>query len=461
MSDEFKPQSNNRQSSPRRSSQSGSSHGGAKGGSTKGARISAAQALVAIFENKTALEVALSNIPIYKDLSARDRAFSRNIVATTIRHLGQIDAALKPFLSRPPSPYVTAILRAGTAQLLFLGTPVHAAVGESVAVLKRARNRGDANAAGMVNAVLRKVSEQGPELIADIAPEANLPDWLQQSWRKTYGQDNLRAMAKACLTQPPLDITVKADPEKWAGPLEAQILPTGTLRKKGVGNIKEMAGFEEGAWWIQDIAAALPVRILGDLSGKTALDMCAAPGGKTLQLAAAGAKVTALDRSADRLRRVTQNLQRTGLSAKTIAVDAVKWRGIKDHSFDVVLLDAPCSATGTLRRRPDVAWNKSPVDVSSLVQLQKRLLEAAARNVAPGGTLLYCTCSLEPAEGEAQIAAFLQSRTDFSLNSILRDSLLDMPEAILTNGYVRSLPHYLGEKGGMDGFFVAQLTYEQ
>jgi len=439
---------------PKRAASDPSRH--AAGG--RGARIAAAKGVQAVLEQKLPLDVALSNVPVYKDLSARDRAFARLISATALRRLVQISAATAPFIQREPSSYVKAVLATGAAQLLYLGTPVHAAVGESVAVLKRARARGDANAAGMVNAVLRRVSEQGTELASKVPVQANLPQWLQESWRAAYGEDALAAMAEQIMKAPPLDLTVKSKPEHWAEQIGGQVLPTGSVRKDEIGNIVGLEGFREGAWWVQDVSASLPVKMLGDLTGKTALDMCAAPGGKTLQLAAQGAEVTALDRSAQRLEKVKDNLKRTGLSAKCIAVDAAKWRGVRDHDFDVVLLDAPCSATGTLRRRPDVAFTKSPVDVSSLVQVQDRLLLAAARQVKPGGTLIYCTCSLQTKEGEDRISHFLKSRTDFRLNPILTLGTDAKAFGLTDQGVIRALPHYLGDIGGMDGFFVAQLT---
>lgn len=403
---------------------------------------------------RQALDIAIAG-PTYSDMAARDRAFARLIAATTLRRLGQIDAALKPFLNRTPPDFTMAVLRSGAAQLLFLGTPVHAAVGESVTVLKLAKGGEDARAAGMVNAVLRRVAEGGLDAIEDVPATANIPDWLAESWTKVYGPDNVAQMAEQIMQAPPLDISVKANPEKWAQRLESELLPSGTLRKTGIGNIVALPGFDTGDWWVQDVSAALPVHILGDLTGKTALDMCAAPGGKTLQLAAAGAKVTALDRSEPRLKKVKQNLERTGLEAKCIAVDAAKWRGLRDHDFDIVLLDAPCSATGTLRRRPDVMYTKSPKDVTSLMQVQQRLLLAAARQVKAGGLLVYCTCSLQFEEGEGQIASFLKGRPDFRLNPIsgMHDSGAQM--GLQSNGTLRALPHYMSDKGGMDGFFIA------
>ena len=431
-----------------------------KSGDGRGARIAAARGVMGVIGQKLALDIALSKAHTFSDLSARDRAFARLIAATTLRRLAQLDGVLNPYLKRQPAPFAMAVLLTGAAQLIYLDTPVHAAVGESVAALKSSRDRNDVNAAGMVNAVLRRVSETGKEAAAEIGIEKNLPGWLRDSWNKAYGKETVKAICEQLSESPPLDLTIK-DKSKaayWAEQMEGRVLPTGTVRKDEIGNIVGLPGFHDGEWWVQDIAAALPVNILGDLTGKTALDMCAAPGGKTLQLAAAGATVTALDRSAERLLKVEDNLQRTGLAAKCIAVDAAKWRGLRDHDFDVVLLDAPCSATGTLRRRPDVAYTKSHKDVVSLKAVQERLLLAAARQVKAGGTLVYCTCSLQREECEWQIEAFLKSRPDFRLNPILTLGNDGEKLGLQPEGWLRAVPSLMHAQGGMDGFFVAMLT---
>jgi len=425
----------------------------------RGARIAAARGVMGVIGQKLALDVALSKAHTYDDLTARDRAFARLIAATTLRRLAQLDATVGQHLSRQPAPFAMAVLLTGAAQLVYLDTPVHAAVGESVAALKSSKDRNDVNAAGMVNAILRKVADTGKADAAKIPVAKNLPEWLRKSWTRAYGEAAVTKIAEQITQSPPLDLSLrnKDEAEKWAEEIGAQVLPTRTVRKADIGNIVGLPGFHDGAWWVQDIAAALPVNILGDLTGKTALDMCAAPGGKTLQLAAAGALVTALDRSEHRLLKVKDNLERTGLSAKCIAVDAGKWRGVRDHDFDIVLLDAPCSATGTLRRRPDVAYTKAPKDVESLTAVQDRLLLAAARQVKPGGTLVYCTCSLQPAEGEQRILSFLKMRPDFRLNPILTLGEAGEAMGVTPQGWLRALPHMLSDKGGMDGFFTAQL----
>jgi len=379
-------------------------------------RIAAAKAVQAVLADKIPLEQALVDHRGYKALSSRDRAFARLLVATVFRRMGQIDAVLKPFIKRKPAPFVVAVLRIGTAQLLFLGTPIHAAVGETVEVLKASKK--NQNYAGMVNAVLRRVSEKGQIFLAKEAPRVNIPGWLRNSWEKEYGSPAMRRMATQLQKDPPLDLTVKSDPQMWAEKLDGEVLPNGTVRLEKIGDVTKLDGFEAGEWWAQDIAASLPVKILGDIKGLRVLDMCAAPGGKTLQLATGGAEVTALDRSEDRMVRVRENLERTKLEANVIVADATDWVP-ETADFDIVLLDAPCSATGTMRRHPDVLYNKTASDVAKLVKIQDKLLAAAALLVKPGGTLIYCTCSLQPDEGEARIEKFLKNWTDFRLNPIL------------------------------------------
>lgn len=350
-------------------------------------------------------------------------------------------------------------MRTGAAQILFLGTPPHAAVGAGVALLKRSQKT--VRAAGMANAVLRRVSEQGQTLLKDTRPLDNLPAWLRKSWETAYGAQAARSMASMMVQDPPLDISVREDVSLWAEKLEATQLPGGTLRREKIGDVTALPGFDEGTWWVQDIAASLPAKLLGDIKGKKVLDLCAAPGGKTLQLAASGAEVTALDKNEERLKRVQENLKRTGLSAEIVIADAVRWRDPNAKSgggYDAVILDAPCSATGTFRRRPDVLHSKSPADVSSLMRLQEKLLLSAARHVRVGGTLIYCTCSLEMGEGEGQIVKFMKNRANFRLNSILKEEVFSLEELVTQEGFVRVLPHYLQNSGGMDGFFIARFT---
>jgi 16S rRNA (cytosine967-C5)-methyltransferase len=268
-------------------------------------------------------------------------------------------------------------------------------------------------------------------------------------------------MAEILVQEPPLDLSVKSDPEIWAEKTETKLLPGGTLRRSKIGDVTIIPGFKDGAWWAQDISASIPVKLLGAVKGKRILDMCAAPGGKTMQLAAAGAEVVALDKNTSRVPFIEQNLQRTGLKAEIIASDAAKWRDPENPAgggFDSVLLDAPCTATGTFRRRPDVLFRKKPIDVDHLVRVQERLLLAAARHVRSGGTLIYCTCSLQTREGEKQVTQFLKNRSDFRLIPVLDQEIFALKGAISARGEVRLMPFFLKEEGGMDGFFIARFT---
>lgn len=430
---------------------------------TKSARLIAARALVGVLNKQLQLEQSLAKQDGHAQLSGRDRAFARLIAATTLRRLGQIDGVLKPFLKQLPPALVHNIIRTGVAQMLFLGTPPHAAVGETVEVLKlRANTKGFA---GMANAVLRRVSEQGPALAAKIAPQENLPVWLRRSWENAYGRSDMRKMAKQLLADPPLDLSMKPGADAIKEALGGVELPTGTVRLDDIGDVRALPGFDDGAWWVQDIAASLPVKIAGDVAGLKVLDMCAAPGGKTLQLCALGAEVTALDRSESRMARVEENLKRAGLTAKLVIADALEFSpgfesGEDGHAdgYDLVLLDAPCSATGTYRRHPDVIYNKGHNDIQSLIKIQDALLQKAKRWVRPGGRLIYCTCSLQPQEGEARADKFLADTPEFSLNLLPKDRLEGLEACIGSTGYFRSRPHLLGALGGMDGFFIACLT---
>ena len=424
-----------------------------------GARYVAARCVQMVLEQGQPLDLAMSEIALFKQLEGRDRAFARLIAATTLRRLGQIDAVLAPFIKKTPAPYPYAVIRTGAAQMLFLETPAHAAVGAAVSLLKKSKKT--ISASGMANAVLRRISEQGEELLKKTSPSDNLPKWLKHSWTTDYGADACAKIAEILVQEPPLDISIKKDPELWAEKIDADILPGGTLRRAKIGDVTAIPGFKAGAWWAQDISASLPVKLLGNIENKRVLDMCAAPGGKTMQLAAAGADVVALDKNTSRIHFIEENLKRTGLSAKITAGDGTKWRDpdkTVQAGFDHVLLDAPCTATGTFRRRPDVLYRKTKADVEHLVRVQERLLLAAARHVRPGGTLIYCTCSLQTREGEEQVTKFLKNRSDFRLIPVLEEEVFTLTCAISARGEVRILPFFLGEKGGMDGFFIARFT---
>ncbi len=389
-------------------------------------------------------------------LGQRDRAFARSIVAATLRRTGQIDALIAQCIERPiPARDAVAhdVLRIGTAQLLFVGVPAHAAVATAVALV---RARGKPRMTGLVNAVLRRLAQQG-EAMARVqdAERLNTPDWLWQAWSAAYGEATARAIAGVHLNEPPLDLSVKEDAAGWAERLGADLLPTGGLRRHGGGAVSELPGFAEGAWWVQDAAASLPARLLGEVRGREVVDLCAAPGGKTMQLAAAGAAVTAVDLSPRRLERTRENLQRVGLSAALVGADAASWRPARPASL--VLLDAPCTATGTIRRHPDVQRLKKRADVERLTQTQDRLLANAAAMLGAGGTLVYAVCSLQPEEGPARVAALLAREPGLRRVAVTQDEIGGLAEAITPEGDLRTLPCHRAERGGMDGFYAARL----
>ncbi|HKU99370.1 MAG TPA: transcription antitermination factor NusB [Vineibacter sp.] len=414
--------------------------------------------LQAVLRRSQPLEETLVRYPGFSALEPRDRAFVRLLVATVLRRLGEIDALLAACLEKPlpdNADLVVDALRIGAAQLLFLDTPAHAAVDTSVrlvagSVLDRFK--------GLVNGVLRRVSRERDTLrpAPQDAGRLNTPAWLWDSWAAAYGEAATQAMADQHLREAPLDFSLRdpATGAEWARRLEADILPSGTLRRAAGGRIEDLPGYAEGAWWIQDAAAALPVRLLGDLRGRSVIDLCAAPGGKTLQLLAGGARVTAVDLSARRMARLADNLRRIGLAADLVTADAARWR--PHAAADAVLLDAPCSATGTLRRHPDIARAKGPADIARLAAVQDRLLAAAADMLRPGGLLIYAVCSLQPQEGPDRVAAAVRA-LPLDIQPVLPADLPDLSEAITPQGDVRTLPSFWAARGGMDGFYIARL----
>lgn len=418
------------------------------------ARIAAAELLIAVLDRGRALEDALDQTASFNALEGRDRAFARALATAGLRRLGSVNAVLARFLERPlpdNANHARALLHIGATQLLVLGTPAHAAVGETVEAANQLRQaRGFAK---LINAVLRRVSREGADILTSLPPGADLPQWLYARWRATYGEAAPR-MAQALLTEPPLDLTAKENARALAGELGATLTPTGSVRlPSGGGGVETLPGFSDGAWWVQDAAAALPALVIGDVRGQRVLDLCAAPGGKTLQLAAMGAHLTAVDKSAPRLERLRQNLARTKLNADIVCADALTLEA--SERFDAILLDAPCTSTGTLRRHPDVAWLRRPTDIRALASLQTQMIDAAAKLLKPGGRLVYAVCSLEPEEGPGAIA--------HALNDGWRRLPIDAEEFagarafITADGDLRTLPSQWPEIGGLDGFFVSRL----
>lgn len=428
-------------------------------------RAVAADLLERMRRDGVGLDAALEDSAIlgrFQGLDVRDRAFVRNLVATSLRHRGEIDRLVAALVAKPlpkSAARADAIVRLGLAQLLFLQVPGHAAVNSSVALAKAKPS--SAGFAGLVNGVLRRAGREQESLLAGIdAVVANTPGWLFARWSRTYGAETARAIAAAHAIEPALDVTVKADPELWAERLGGIVLATGTVRSAEGGPITERPGYAEGAWWVQDAAAALPARLFGDVAGKRVADLCAAPGGKTAQLATAGAAVTAVDVSAHRLERLADNLARLHLSAEIVAADILEWE--PEKPFDAILLDAPCTSTGTIRRQPDVAWLKREADIAALSALQSKLLKRVAAWLAPGGTLVYSTCSLEPEEGEGQIAPLLAAAPTLQISPIAAAELPGLEASLTPEGFLRTLPCHLPNPqprlSGLDGFFAARLV---
>ncbi len=406
-------------------------------------RAAALRLFQAALARRGGLDDALAAGPLLA-LSPQDRGFARAVAMAALRRLGPIDRVLDARLRKEPAEPVRDLLRLGLAQAFWLDTPDFAAVDTTVALAP-------APFRGLVNAVMRGALRDGPP--AD-DPESLAPAWLLSRWIAAYGRDAARAIAAQIALEPATDLTPRAaaDPA-IAEALEAETLPGGTLRLRRRGDVAEWPGYSDGRWWVQDAAAAIPARLLHVRPGETAVDLCAAPGGKTLQLAAAGARVTALDKSEGRLKRVRSGLARTGLTAEMVVADAAAWSD--PRRFDAVLLDAPCSSTGTFRRHPDVLWNVRPGDIASLAGVQVRLIDAAAARVRAGGRLVYSVCSLEPEEGEAQVRAFLARNGDFVLDPPTPGEGGAPVAGLAPDGWLRILPHHLD--GGLDGFFIARL----
>lgn len=428
------------------------------------ARDVAASALFSVFVERRAFDDAFAKAAESRRLQPRDRAFARLLAVTSMRQRGALNAVISQFLQKPlpeNQGRLEPILLCAAAQLLILKTPPHAAISLAVDQCRvdSAAKRFDK----LANAVLRKVATDGHQIFAALdSARLNVPGWLMARWRAAYGEDRAHEIARASLCEPPLDITVKSDAAGWATKLGGELLPTGTVRLRDAGRVEELEDYQSGDWWIQDAAAALPAKLFGRLDGCDVADLCAAPGGKTAQLIMLGANVTAVDKSPGRLKRLAANLSRLGLAADVAVADAATYD--PGRQFDAVLVDAPCSATGTIRRHPDIMYLKRPEDVPALAALQANVLVRAAALVKPGGTIVFCTCSLEPEEGAAQIGQFLAKHAGFSRRPILPEDLAgevgsgsELADWITQDGDLRTLPCHLPAQGGLDGFFAARL----
>ena len=394
-------------------------------------------------------------------MADRDRGLTRAIVAVVLRRLGTLRHLLGSFLEEglpAQAPRVETALLIGAAQILLLEVPDHAAVDLAVRLVREDRKA--SFFAGLVNAVLRRIAREGAERIAAFdAPVLDTPSWLMARWIKTYGEATAHAIAAANGREPALDLTVKSDAEAWAAKLDGRVLPTGSVRTIVHGAVTALPGFDEGAWWVQDAAAAIPARLLGNVAGLRVADLCAAPGGKTAQLIAAGAKVTAVDRAPGRLKRLQENLTRLSLEAELVCADAATWT--PEQHFDAILLDAPCTSTGTIRRHPDVPWLKRSADITSLAAAQRRLLDHAIALVKPGGKLVYCTCSLEPEEGADVVADLLAREQSVRRVPISALEVFGQTDFINPVGDLRTLPCHFTDAdsrfAGVDGFYAARL----
>lgn len=425
------------------------------------ARAAALQVLSSVLRQRRPLDVSLDNALSGKGLDSRDAGFARAIATETLRRFGQLNALVHAFVPKAPQPHKAGpaleILLAGACELLFLNVAAHAAV-DGANRLAQA----DAKAVhfkGLINAVLRRIAREGAGVLAaQDAEMLNTPDWLWARWCDAYGADTARLLAKAHALPPALDLALKNPNDPYTEFTDGKRLMPHVLRLEKSGRVDELPGYADGTWWVQDAAASLPALLLGDVTGQHVIDLCAAPGGKTAQLALAGAQVTAVDRSAARLARLAANLARLGLRADIVAADATQWEA---ESFDAVLLDAPCLSTGTIRRHPDIAWIKREDDLAPLADLQRRLLDRAVALTKPGGLIVYCTCSLEPEEGERQIAALLARDGRVRRRPIAPDEVGGLRELVSPAGDLRTLPCHLPADdprlAGLDGFYAARL----
>ncbi len=421
------------------------------------ARVAATRILAAVLEKKTSLDGMLDSEngnPVYRALSLADRALVRAIVNSALRHLPRVEAALSMLLDGPLPQGARSlhhVLVVGAAQMLYLDVPDHSAV--DLAVEQAHRDPRNRRFVKLVNAVLRRLGREKADIEQAIAQVPVLPDWFYARLVSAYGDETAERISEAQLTPSSIDLTVKADPALWAEKLGGTLMPNGSVRLgEFEGQIPSLEGFADGAWWVQDFAASMPVRLMGDVSGKRVADLCAAPGGKTAQLALAGAKVTALDQSGNRLRRLRENLDRLGLHAETVEVNMMKYQ--PEQLFDAVLLDAPCSSTGTLRKHPDVCWTKDENDIAKLATLQGQMLRHALTLVDSGGIVVFSNCSLDPSEGEAMIAQVLAENPGIERVAVRKEDWPSMEAAITAEGDLRTTPDMFG---GVDGFFSSVL----
>ena len=416
-----------------------------------GSRLAAAELLHLTLDKRRTLDEAMSLSNAFNDLEGPDRGFARAIASSALRHLGWIDRTVQPFLSRPLAATgieIRALIRAGAAQVWFMDVAPHAAVNATVDAARL--TKGSRSGGSFLNAALRRVSESAPPGDS-LAAEDIWPDWLTRAMTESLGTDCARALAAAQRAEPALHLTAAGNPDDLAALVGGPRLASGSVEAPA-GAVEDLPGYAEGLWWVQDQAAALPAKLLGTKPGDRVLDLCAAPGGKTLQLAAAGAQVTALDRSGPRLARLRENLERTGLKAEIVTADGETWTS--EARFDRILLDAPCSALGTLRRHPEGAWIKSEADIARFPAVQARLLASAIRLLAPGGTLVYCVCSPLAAEGAGVVNAELATGS-LVRRPISPSECPGFEDCVTGEGDVLTLPSSTRD---CDAFYIARLA---
>lgn len=428
------------------------------------ARAAAAKILSAVVDRKISLDGMLDNVngnPAYRALPEADRSLVRAILNAALRHLPRIDATIASLLDSPLPEGARAlhhVLVVAIAQILYLDIPDHSAV--DLAVEQANTDPRNRRFAGLVNAVLRRLGREKQAILEWTEDVPAMPKWFFTRLEKVYGREAAIGIADAQMSPSAIDVTVKSTPETWAERLNGVVLPTGSVRLRPFdGPVTALPGFEDGEWWVQDAAASLPVQMMGDLAGKHVADLCAAPGGKTAQLILAGGEVTALDQSASRLKRLAGNLTRLKLEATLVEANMLDYQ--PDELFDAVLLDAPCSSTGTTRRHPDVLWSKGPEDIEKLAALQERMLRHALTLVKPGGAVVFSNCSLDPREGEDMVARVLRDHGDFALESVKAENWPGLEMAITLAGEFRTTPAMLppgdGVAGGLDGFYAVKL----
>ncbi len=419
--------------------------------------MAAVKIIAAVIDKKTSLDGMLDaehGNPSYRSLSLADRALVRAIINSALRHLPRIEAAISMMLDGPLPQGARSlhhVLVVAVAQMLYLDVPDHSAV--DLAVEQAHRDPRNKRFVKLVNAVLRRLGREKEAVMAGIEAIPVLPQWFQDRLVAAYGEDVAARIAQSQLVPSAIDLTVKSDPEGWAKKLNGTVLPNGSVRLGSFeGQVSALEGFAEGEWWVQDFSASMPVRLMGDIKGTRVADLCAAPGGKTAQLVLAGAKVTALDQSGNRLKRLKENLSRLGFAAETVEENMLKFQ--PDELFDAVLLDAPCSSTGTFRKHPDVSWTKDEKDIAKLANLQEQMLRHAVGLVKPGGLVVFSNCSLDPSEGEAMVARVLESDSGVERVAVVPEALPGMEIAISSDGDLRTTPDMFG---GVDGFYAAVL----